>query len=92
MGAAEGLGILPCLSSGYEGRFCSAECSVDLSGQEPLEALTDLLGCVSLSSSPFDVFAGVLIVGHSGQDRHVQSAIEPPVAASIEPVSRGVFG
>src|SRR5689334_3730972 len=92
--AVWGRWTLLCLSTGLRGGVGLGvepfEGPIELSGEVTLEAASDLFGCSSLCSASFDVGAGFGVVGHAGDDGHVQRAVESPVAAAVEPVAGGV--
>lgn len=79
-----------CLQRGVGLSVHALEGSVELAGKVALEDSSDLFGAASFCAASFDVGAGFWVVGHAGDDGHVQGAIDPPVTAPVQPVASGV--
>ena len=92
--AVWGRWTLLCLSSGVRASVGlgveSFEGPVELAGEVALEAASDFFGRSSFCAASLDVGPGVGVVGHAGDDGHVQGTVESPVAAVVGPVAGGV--
>lgn len=71
---------------GFGGVACVVEVSVDLAGEVALGAASDLPVRPAFGSSLVNVGAGVRLVDHAGDHRHVQGSIQAPVTTATEPV------
>lgn len=75
---------MSCQAGGWVGRV---EVAVDLSGEVALQGASYLLRGASFRAASRDVFAGHGVVGHAGDGRHVEDAVQASVSTSVESVT-----